>query len=73
MRMMNSCKVGAADGRPRLLGELMLSRAMGDLPYRNVGLTAEPEFTPWRTSSSGELSIHAPQPSRSEFTLRHVF
>ena len=50
---------GSADGRPRLLGELMLSRAIGDLPYRNLGLTAEPEFSPWRNVSEGEnLSVH---------------
>jgi Protein phosphatase 2C len=43
----------SADGRPRLLGELMLSRAIGDLPYRTLGLTAEPEFSTWRNISSG--------------------
>ena len=31
----------------------MLSRALGDLPYRGVGLTAEPEFNAWRTVSPG--------------------
>lgn len=43
----------SADGRPRLQGELMLSRAFGDLPYREVGLTAEPEFSAWHTVSPG--------------------
>jgi hypothetical protein len=46
---------GLADGRPRLLGELMLSRAIGDLPYRTVGLKPEPEFSAWRNISLGEF------------------
>ena len=45
-----------ADGRERLQGELMVSRAVGDLSYRKYGLIAEPEFAPWRSLNSGELN-----------------
>lgn len=45
---------GAADGRERLQGELMVSRAVGDLPYRQYGLISEPEFTGWRSFGAGE-------------------
>ena len=42
-----------ADGRERLQGELTVTRSIGDVPYRHVGLTAEPEFTPWRSVQDG--------------------
>ena len=45
-----------ADGRERLQGELMVSRAVGDLSYRKYGLIAEPEFAPWRSLTSGKLN-----------------
>ena len=32
----------------------MVTRAVGDLPYRHYGLIAEPEFTEWRTFESRE-------------------
>ncbi|KAK9817610.1 hypothetical protein WJX74_001274 [Apatococcus lobatus] len=38
--------------RWRLQGELALSRAIGDAPYRTCGLTAEPSITPWRQLTS---------------------
>ena len=38
----------AAGGRKRLLGELAVSRSLGDLPYRAVGLIAEPDIREWR-------------------------
>ena len=44
-----------ADGRERLQGELTVSRSIGDLPYRAFGLTAEPEFAPWRSVLAGAL------------------
>ena len=42
-----------ADGRERLQGELTVTRSIGDLPYRHVGLIAEPEFTTWRSVQAG--------------------
>ena len=30
-----------------------MSRSIGDLPYRDFGLTAEPEFTPWSSVQDG--------------------
>ena len=36
-----------AGGKWRLNGELSISRALGDLPYRQHGLSAEPEFSRW--------------------------
>lgn len=38
----------ALGGRWRLQGELALSRAIGDAPYRRYGLTAEPSISAWQ-------------------------
>ena len=34
----------------------MVSRAIGDLPYRPFGLISEPDFTEWRTFDAGEFA-----------------
>ena len=60
------------DGRPRLQGELMLSRALGDAPYRSVGLTAEPEFTPWRSVKRGGDRIRVPPQEGSAIPCAHI-
>ena len=36
-----------AGRRWRLQGELSVSRSLGDLPYIDKGLTAEPTLSPW--------------------------
>ncbi|KAK9853911.1 hypothetical protein WJX84_000068 [Apatococcus fuscideae] len=46
--------VSRSGGRWRLQGELALSRAIGDAPYRQHGLTAEPSISPWRLLSSAD-------------------
>lgn len=48
------CCASSADGRARLQGELMISRSIGDRPYRSVGLISKPEFH-WHTLQPGAM------------------
>lgn len=43
--------------RARLHGELAVSRALGDAPYRNSGLIAEPELAPWRVLEAADALL----------------
>lgn len=48
------CCLSSADGRARLQGELMVSRSIGDRPYRGVGLISEPELH-WHNLQPGAM------------------
>ncbi|KAK9827406.1 hypothetical protein WJX81_008695 [Elliptochloris bilobata] len=43
--------------RARLDGELAVSRALGDAPYRSRGLIAEPELAPWQTLDAADALL----------------
>ena len=43
--------------RARLEGELAVSRALGDAPYRDSGLIAEPELAPWRVLEAADALL----------------
>ena len=44
-------------GRARLDGELAVSRALGDAPYRGRGLSAEPELAPWLALGPADAAL----------------
>jgi len=44
-------------GRARLDGELAVSRALGDAPYRGRGLSAEPELAAWLALGPADAAL----------------